>query len=181
LGWEVHQVALSAAETSVPENLPRDVLRGEILAASAILGILPGHLSVERFVVRKFPEQRQEILEHLVRLNREIRPTTVLLPSTFDTHQDHQVACEEGFRAFKNSTMLGYEVPWNNPTFATQAFVPVSESELSAKIAALRCYKSQHHRPYASEDYIRALALTRGMLIGEPYAEAFQVLRWIVR
>ena len=42
------------------------------------------------------------------------------------------------------------------------------------------CYRSQAHRPYATEEFVRGLARTRGTQIGVKYAEAFQVFRWIL-
>jgi LmbE family N-acetylglucosaminyl deacetylase len=131
--------------------------------------------------VRDFPQYRQAILEDMVRLNSEIAPTLVLLPSPNDTHQDHNTIAREGFRAFKKTTMLGYEVPWNNLTFNTQAFVFLQESHLVCKIEALKCYRSQASRSYATEEFIRSLARTRGVQIGQKYAEVFEVIRWIVR
>ena len=38
----------------------------------------------------------------------------VVLPNSTDVHQDHQVINREGIRAFKHSSILGYELVWNN-------------------------------------------------------------------
>jgi hypothetical protein len=88
----------------------------------------------------------------------------------------------EGLRAFKrSSTILGYEMPWNNLVFGTTAFISLSEENINAKIEALKCYESQKSRHYATEEFIRALAVARGVQVGEKYAEAFEVLRLLVR
>lgn len=180
-GHEVFYVAFSAAEESVPDHLPRDVLRKEVAAATKVLNIAPQNLIVLNFEVRKFPQQRQEILEEMVRLNREIAPGMVFLPTRTDTHQDHQVISEEGFRAFKRRTMFGYEVPWNNLDFRASCFFVLSEEDVATKARALAEYKSQAHRVYATEEFVRALAVTRGTQIGERYAEAFDIIRYVVR
>jgi LmbE family N-acetylglucosaminyl deacetylase len=180
-GTEVHYAALSIAEESVPSGMPRDILASEVARATKELGIDSKHLQVERFPVRRFPEFRQQILELLVELNRRIEPDLVLLPSSTDTHQDHQVVAQEGFRAFKKTTILGYEVPWNNLTFSTNAFFFLGPRHLEAKLRSLRCYVSQLGREYVDEQFIRSLARTRGVQIGAEYAESFEVCRFVVR
>ena len=48
------------------------------------------------------------------------------------------------------------------------------------KLEALDCYNSQKGKNYASEEFIRSLARTRGTQIGQKYAEVFEVIRWII-
>jgi LmbE family N-acetylglucosaminyl deacetylase len=180
-GTEVYYAALSIAEDSVPSGLPRDILATEVAKATQELGIDAGHLQVERFPVRRFPEFRQQILELLVELSRRIGPDLVFLPSSTDTHQDHQVVAQEGFRAFKKTTILGYEVPWNNLTFSTNAFFFLGTRHLEAKLRSLRCYVSQLGREYVDEQFIRSLARTRGVQIGAEYAESFEAIRLVMR
>lgn len=179
-GRDVYYVAFSAAEKSVPAGMPFDILRSEVRAATKVLGIPERNLIVLSYPVREFPQHRQGILDDMIRLNGEIRPDMILLPSVQDTHQDHSTVAQEGFRAFKKSTMLGYELPWNNLSFHTNAFVFLQDRHLDRKIEALGCYQSQMDRPYASEEFIRSLARTRGGQIGQRYAEVFEVIRWIL-
>jgi LmbE family N-acetylglucosaminyl deacetylase len=179
-GARVVYAAFSAAEQSVLPHLPRDILRTEVRQATAVLGIAPQDCLVFDFEVRRFPEMRQRILDRLIELEREYRPDIVFLPSVNDTHQDHQTIAHEGFRAFKRTTMLGYEVPWNNLDFRTSCFVEISDGELEAKIGALAKYESQKHRTYADPGFVRSLALTRGVQIGKRYAETFEVVRWVI-
>ncbi len=179
-GDEVHYIAFSAAEKSVPKHLPPGILRTELRAAASILGLQSDRVSVLDFEVRVFPEHRQEILECMLRLNETIRPDMVLLPSVNDTHQDHAVIAAEGFRAFKRTTMLGYEIPWNNLDFRTSCFVLLDDECAERKVNALACYESQRHRPYASAESVRSLLVTRGTQVGHKYAEAFDVIRWVL-
>ena len=180
-GTEVHYAALSIAEDSVPDGMPRDILATEVAKATQELGIGAKHLQVERFPVRRFPEFRQRILELLVDLNKRISPDLVFIPSSTDTHQDHQVVSLEGFRAFKRTTILGYEIPWNNLTFSTNSFLFLESRHLEAKLRSLRCYVSQLGREYVDEQFIRSLARTRGVQIGAEYAESFEVIRLVLR
>ena len=179
--WDVKYVAFSSCEESVPDGYPKDILQREVQAAVGKLGIPKDNLFLHRFPVRRFPEFRQDILEVMVELNQRFSPTLVLLPSTHDTHQDHNVISTEGFRAFKKTSILGYELPWNNLTFSTQGFVVLEETHLRKKIEALKCYESQAGRGYANESLIRSLAMTRGTQIGCQYAEVFEIVRWIMQ
>ena len=178
-GHEVHYVAFSAAEKSVPLGSPIGILRQEVVEATAVLGIPKENLTVLHFGVRKFPARRQEVLDVLVRLNSQLEPDMVYQPSTADTHQDHDTVAAEGFRAFKRTSIFGYELPWNNLTFTTSAFVMVEEEFIEKKIQALACYKSQAERPYANPEFVRSLARVRGTQIGVQYAEAFEAIHVI--
>ena len=102
------------------------------------------------------------------------------MPCLQDLHQDHSIIAMEGLRAFKKTSILGYEIPWNNMNFRTQCFITFSEEYLDKKLNALKCYRSQMGRHYASEQFVRSLALTRGIQIGARYAEVFEVIRWIL-
>ena len=177
---EVYYAAFSLSEESVPPPFPKDILENEVKAATAELGITPDHLLLYRYKVRNFAQHRQEILEDLVKLNRELKPDLVFMPSMNDLHQDHTTVAQEGLRAFKKTSILCYELPWNNITFSTNCFISLTEDELNYKVKALDCYNSQKGRNYASEEYIRALAITRGTQIGTRYAEVFEVIRWVI-
>ena len=179
-GREVFYAAFSTAEESVPPEFPPDILEQEVKAGTRTLGILPENLLVYKYEVRSLPKVRQEILEELVRLKREIDPGTVFLPSSRDLHQDHQTVYMEGLRAFKMVTVLGYELPWNNLSFDYRHFVVLQKEHVQTKVNALKCYKSQQCRPYSREDYIWSWARSRGGQIDAEYAEAFDVLRWVL-
>ena len=180
-GREVFYAAFSTAQESVPPEFPPDILEQEVKAGTAALGIPPANLMVYKYAVRHLPHVRQEILEELVRLKKEIDPGTVFLPSSKDLHQDHQTVYMEGLRAFKMVTVLGYELPWNNLSFDYRHFVVLDRSHVQAKITALQCYHSQQHRPYIQEDFLWGWARSRGGQISVEFAEAFDVLRWVLR
>lgn len=180
IGYVVYYATFTYSEESVLPNYPKNILEHEVKKATQALGILPENLLIFRYQVRRFSYFRQEILEDLVRINNEIKPDLVFLPCQKDLHQDHSTISNEGIRAFKKTSILGYELPWNNLTFSTQCFSTVSEVHINKKIQALECYKSQSHRDYLNAEYIRGLAITRGTQIGKRYAEAFEVIRLIL-
>jgi N-acetylglucosamine malate deacetylase 1 len=179
-GDEVHYAAFSLCEESVPEGWPKDILEKEVREATAALGIEGSHLHLFRFTVRRFDNSRQEILEELVQMNRNLSPDIVLCPAPSDIHQDHAVVAAEAIRAFKRTTILGYEMPWNNLTLSTTCFVRLEKRHLDQKVTALKCYESQRHRNYAREELVRSLAVVRGTQIGTELAETFEVIRWVM-
>jgi LmbE family N-acetylglucosaminyl deacetylase len=179
-GKEVFYVAFSICTKSLPEHMHPMTLANEVKKATEILGVKKENLILFDFDVRHFPSHRQEILEEMIKLNASIKPDLVLMPNVNDIHQDHQTIYAEGLRAFKQTTILGYELPWNNLIFTTNTFIKLDEANIKQKIAALNEYKSQSARTYLNEDFIRSLARTRGVQIGTDYAEAFELVRWII-
>lgn len=178
-GSEVFYIAFSTCSESLPKELPSDILVKECKSATKALGITENNLIFFDFKVRKLQASRQEILEELIKLRNTYQPTTVLLPAQHDIHQDHQVIYAEGLRAFKNSTILGYELPWNNTRFQPNYFETLTEQNLSAKVQSLQFYKSQEKRSYMQESFIRSLAVVRGIQASIPLAEAFEVYRMV--
>lgn len=104
----------------------------------------------------------------------------VLTPSPTDIHQDHQVISNEGLRAFKNATILGYELPRNNVSFNTRSFVKLEDRHVRKKIEALGEYRSRQARTYLNSEFRHSLAVTRGTQINAKYAEAFEVVWWVI-
>lgn len=176
-GKQITYVAFSTCSQSLPSNLPRNTLQTECTAATKALGV--HDVRFFDFEVRKLSVHRQEILDELVKLNQQVKPQAVFLPAKDDVHQDHQVICAEGLRAFKNCTILGYELPWNNTGFQPNYFERIEEEQLILKQTALQQYHSQRHRSYMNPDFIRSLALVRGIQAHSALAEAFEVYRLI--
>jgi LmbE family N-acetylglucosaminyl deacetylase len=180
-GKKVYYAAFSTAEDSIPEPWPKNILKIEVKEATKRLGIAPDNVIIFDFKVRELSYHRQEILELMVKMEKEIHPDLVFLPTSNDLHQDHSTVSIEGIRAFKNTTILGYEIPWNNIEFEAEAFIILSDENVDRKLRALDAYDSQKDRSYANEEFIRSLARTRGVQIGSRYAEAFKVIRWVIR
>lgn len=178
-GATIHAVAFSTAAESLPAGLPPDTLVYECKEAARRLGIAHQNLEILNFPVRHFPEHRQSILELLVATRKRINPDLVLVHTTQDVHQDHQVITQEAIRAFKGTTILGYELPWNDLHFSSQCMVQLSLANLEAKLYAIDAYKSQTHRDYAKREVPTGLARVRGVSVGFEFAEAFEVIRWI--
>ncbi len=179
-GRNVYYAAFSTASESIPPPFPPDILKSEVKAATEVLGIPQNHLFLFDYQVRELGYHRQEILEDMIKLKEKLHPQIVFIPCMNDIHQDHLTIHLEGIRAFKECTVLGYELPWNNITFHTRHFVNLEEEHVEKKYKALQCYHSQNDRHYVNQDFIYSLARTRGVQIGTKYAEAFDVVRWVL-
>jgi len=178
-GVEIHYIAFSACEQSVLPQFPYDILITEVKEATEVLGIKSENLHLLKYDVRTFNFRRQDILDDMIVFRKQINPDLVLIPSLNDIHQDHSTIANEAVRAFKFTNILSYEIPWNNFSFSNTSFFVLTEEQIKIKVTALEKYKSQKHRSYANEEFIKSLARTRGVQIGKKYAEVFEVVRLI--
>ena len=178
-GNQVHYAAFSACETVQPPDA-RMRLHDECRASTSRLGIPADRVQIFDFEVRQFARDRQRILDTMVDLNQRLTPDLVIGPSMADTHQDHHVVAREARRAFKRTRLLGYEMPWNNFQFESTAFISVDRTDADAKVAALAEYSTQASRTYMVRDYQEAQLRYRGVQIGVEFAEAFEVIRWLL-
>src|SRR5215467_341870 len=175
-GAEVSVAAFSTAEESLPAGSPAGRLRDEFVRAMALLGVKPECTLVYDYPVRRLSYHRQEVLEELVKLKRQLQPEVVFVTASTDVHQDHQVLYGEAVRAFRDITVWGYELPWNHITFSAHAFVELEREHLDRKWAALQAYESQFElrRSYFCKDFIYGLARVRGEQVKAEFAEAFE-------
>jgi LmbE family N-acetylglucosaminyl deacetylase len=180
MGKNVVYVTFSICEESVPKHLPIDILETEVKLATRVLGIDESNLYIYKFPVRNFPAYRQEILDVMVSLNKEINPDLVLLPMSTDIHQDHNVINKEGIRAFKKTTIFGYELVWNNLKLNNNLFIKLDIDNINKKIEAIGKYNSQKFRSYMTPEYIKSLAMVRGMQINCEFSETFEIIRMII-
>jgi LmbE family N-acetylglucosaminyl deacetylase len=173
-GAKVYSLVFSCVNPSVN---PPGILADECKTASNILGLTG--IEIQSYTMRRLNFYRQDILEHLVSVREKINPDLVLIPSHNDLHQDHATISQEGTRAFKLVTTLGYELPWNNLKFTSTAFIKLSHEDVEKKVCAAKAYQSQSEKIYMQPDFIRALAKTRGCQVGAMLAEAYEVIRWV--
>jgi len=160
-------------------SAPKKILRTECKKCLEVLGVK--EFEIFDFKVRHFPESRQDILEILFEYNKEKKPDLILTPSTNDLHQDHQTITNEALRAFKCSTIFGYELPWNNIVFMENCFIRLKERHVQKKIEALWNYKTQiSKRHYFDKEYLIGLTRSRGAQIGVKYAEAFEAIKLVL-
>ena len=151
----------------------------EMLKSTKIIGFKRDNIIKFNFPVRSFSYHRQEILDHLYKLNKKIKPDLVLCHSRHDTHQDHGTITTEAIRAFKMTSILGYELPWNHFDFKAGLYVELSKKMANKKCLAISSYKSRSYRPYLKKKRLMELMGMRGLQIEKDYAEAFEIIRLI--
>lgn len=143
----------------------------------AQLGLPRESVLLENFTTRRFPQDRQEILEYLYNLNQKFHPEIVLTHTRSDIHQDHVQVTEEVLRAFRGTTVLGYDVTRSSYGFFPHFIVEVTEKDLERKTAALAQYKTYNDKYYFSPELIRATLIRHGALAEFPLAEGFDIQR----
>ncbi|MBL7074888.1 PIG-L family deacetylase [candidate division KSB1 bacterium] len=178
-GKKIYYMAFSICEESVPEGFPKNALEIEVKKATKHLGISPKNLILKNYPVRKFNYSRQEILESLIKIRKEISPDLIFMPFSRSLHQDHKTIFNEGIRAFKHRSCLGYDLPWDNTEFSTTSFFKLEEKHIQKKWESLDFYETQKWRTYCDINFIFGLARVRGAQIAEIYAEAFEMIRII--
>ena len=167
-GWNVHVMYFSAVGDRYPN------LAEEAANSGKILGVTHEILDFE---TRFFPRDRQAILQSLYDHSKKNQYDIVFTPTTTDIHQDHGVVTSEAKRAFRNCTLLGYELPWNNLSVSLNCFIPLEERHVKKKILALDCYDSQKHNPYFNEKFFRSVVKMRGIQLSCAYAEGFEAIK----
>jgi LmbE family N-acetylglucosaminyl deacetylase len=146
-------------------------------ASMGVLGVRPDHVLVNSFETRRFPHFRQEILEYLIELNRTYHPEVVFVHTKADIHQDHATVMEESLRAFRGTTVLGFDVLRSSYGFFPNFLVEVSENDVEKKLAALAEYKTYQDKYYFNPEVTRSTLIRHGALAERPYAEGFDILR----
>ncbi len=151
----------------------------EHYASMAVLGVPREKVILGQFETRRFPHARQEILEYMIKLNRDFNPDIVFVHTRADIHQDHGTITEEALRAFRGTTVLGFDVIRSSYGFFPNFLVEVSEKEVQQKIDSLREYKTYASRYYFDAELTQATLVRYGAIAERRYAEGFDILRVI--
>jgi N-acetylglucosamine malate deacetylase 1 len=151
----------------------------EHYASMAVLGVPREKVILGQFETRRFPHARQEILEYMIKLNRDFNPDIVFVHTRADIHQDHGTVTEEALRAFRGTTVLGFDVIRSSYGFFPNFLVEVSEKEVQQKIDSLLEYKTYASRYYFDGELTRSTLVRYGAIAERRYAEGFDILRVI--
>lgn len=141
------------------------------------LGLKDSEIGLGSFETRRFPDFRQELLQEMLELRRIHQPEIVFTNTPKDIHQDHLTLTEEATRAFRGTTVLGYDVLRSSYGFFPHFLAEVSEQAVETKIAALAEYKTYANRYYFEPNIMRATAIRHGALAERPFAEGFDIIR----
>jgi len=116
-------------------------------AVTSLCGDNITSLKMLEFKVRYF--DRQEVLDELLKIKKQINPDIVICPSKYDIHQDHLVVYNESVRAFKDKTILGYCHNWNIIGISDlRLFIKLDETNIISKHNAMDKYLTQSERKY---------------------------------
>ncbi|MCK9246371.1 MAG: PIG-L family deacetylase [Anaerolineaceae bacterium] len=141
------------------------------------LGLKDHQIGLGSYETRRFPDYRQELLQEMLELRKKYQPEIVFVHTAKDIHQDHKTVTEEATRAFRGTTVLGYDVLRSSYGFFPHFLAEVSKRAVETKIAALAEYSTYADRYYFSPDIVRATAIRQGALAERPYAEGFDIIR----
>jgi len=172
---EVHCVTLS-------DNQKNPLLANvadEHRRSMKILGVADEHVVIGTFETRRFQQLRQEILEYLIQLNQEYHPDIVFIHTKSDLHQDHKTVTEEALRAFRGTTVLGYDVIRSSYGFFPHFLVEVNEEDVNKKIKALAEYHTYDTKYYFDAELTRSILVRNGSFAERKFAEGFDILRII--
>jgi LmbE family N-acetylglucosaminyl deacetylase len=145
----------------------------------AVLGLDRRQIVLGPFETRNFPRDRQEILEYLFELNRTYRPEIVFVHTQADIHQDHLVVTMEALRAFRGTTVLGFDVLRSSHGFFPHFLVEVTEQDVERKVKSLLEYTTYCDKYYFSPEVVRSTLMRHGALAERRFAEGFDILRII--
>jgi LmbE family N-acetylglucosaminyl deacetylase len=159
------------------ENPSHNNLVQEYQASMGILGVKPENAILHDFTTRRFQAARQEILEVMIGLKEQFHPEVVFVHTARDIHQDHKTITDEALRAFRGTTLLGFDVLRSSYGFFPDFLVEVSEGGVQTKIRALKAYETYTDKYYFDENIIHATAIRHGALAERPFAEGFDILR----
>lgn len=143
----------------------------------SLLGVKPENDILRQFTTRRFQSARQEILEEMLALKKTYHPEAVFVHTAQDIHQDHKTITEEALRAFRGTTVLGFDVLRSSYGFFPNFLVEVSEQSVQTKLDALKAYKTYQDRYYFDDKILYATAIRHGALAERPFAEGFDILR----
>ena len=119
-GASVTYAAFSTAEESVPDHLPKDILKTEVRAATKKLGISENNLIIFNYQVRKLNYARQEILESLT-----VEDALVKNVTTFR----HDQTVREIYLKCKETQTSGFPIMKNNKLYSI-----VAKSDIMAEM-----------------------------------------------
>lgn len=123
------------------------------------------------------PHHWAETKDLFERLKAELDPDLVLTHQRSDLHQDHRIACELTWNAFRDHLILEYEIPkWDGDMGAPNVFVPLSKDAVSRKVEHLmEHFASQRSKRWFTPDLFEGLMRIRGMECASEsgFAEAF--------
>ena len=194
-GEEIHVLVVTRGIPELYSAKFIKQIRAELRAAHAVLGVKEAHFL-------DFPAPRLDTIPHheladgIKRVIMRVCPQMIFLPHGGDLHVDHRsvhlatLVAARPMNSCQVEQLLCYETlsetEWA-PTVGDNTFIPTVfmniENHLDQKLQAMTQYRSQlKESPHPrSLDNIRALARFRGGTVGFNAAEAFALVRQMIK
>lgn len=195
---EGHEVYVCIVTCGHPSMFPEDLLkklRSEAIDAHGSLGVKETFF-IDFPAVMLSETPVHEINSKVLDVIKEVEPDIAFIPHYGDIHLDHNIVSQAAMvglrpiRKHKVMEIYSYETlsetEWNIP-HVSNAFIPntwVDVSDyLDKKLEAMNIYSTQvtqfpHPR---SSEAIKSLAKLRGSTVGMNAAEAFSLIRRIIK
>lgn len=172
---DVHCITLS-------DNQKNPLLKNlveEHYNSMSILGLDHDHVILGEFETRRFPEQRQAILEFMLSIRKQLQPDMVFVHTSADLHQDHGTITQEALRAFRGISVFGYDVIRSSHGFFPTFLLEVQPQDVEKKIQSLAAYKTYQDKYYFNPELTRSILIRNGAICERPYAEGFDMMRLV--
>ena len=149
----------------------------ERMALAALCPKAEVSLTVLDLLDGRVPAHWERAKDAVEELRADCDPDVVFAPSPHDAHQDHRALAELVPTAFRDHSVLGYEIlKWDGDLAQPQAYFPLGSDVLAEKVALLfEHYASQRERSWFDVEAFSGLARVRGVQCQQRYAEAFHV------
>jgi hypothetical protein len=130
----------------------------------------------------RLPAVYGQVKDALENVARSFRPDVILAPSPQDAHQDHRIVGQLVPTAFRDHTVLNYEIPkWDGDLGRPNVYVPLSDDIARRKVELLdKCFPSQLGRDWWGEETFLGVARMRGIECRAHYAEAFTCTKLVI-
>ena len=84
----------------------------------------------------------------MIEFNQTLKPDIVFIHTRADIHQDHATVTEEALRAFRGTTVFGFDVIRSSYGFFPNFLVEVCQEDVDLKIKALAEYETYQNKYY---------------------------------
>jgi LmbE family N-acetylglucosaminyl deacetylase len=202
-GCTVRAVILGEGITSRADQRDREQWKHELETHRANIHKAASIIGFESVGIYDFPDNRfdsvalLDIVKVVEKEKQTFEPEIIFTHHGGDTNIDHRKTFEAVITATrplegeKVTTIIAFETPsstewqaFNYPNyFQPNFFIQVSEKEVEAKITAMECYEFEKRKyPHPrSPEALRIQAQRWGVVVGVDYAEAFMMIRAIVK
>lgn len=126
---------------------------------------------------RQLARDRQKVLDKLFNLEMF---DYVFTQSNEDFHQDHVTVAKETIRRYKHTNILSYVGCWNTRKQVKNYFVTLNGDDVMKKLHSVEKFESQKGCAYMTKEAILSEMRINGLMCGDEFAEAFEVVNMIV-